>query len=143
MGAAAITANAGIDLIQPAAVPPFLQSMNPFVSGMSLMAWGWGTGWIPLLAIFGIWKHGVRGLPLTYGPGLWSMVFPLGMYAVTTYHLSLAGNLVLLGVLSRLMAWIAGAAWLAAALGLLRASAASLREFERSRTVADERAIRR
>lgn len=121
MGAAAITANAGVALIQPAAAPSFLQSMNPFVSSVSLIAWGWGTGWIPLLAIFGIWKHMVRGFPLTCGLGLWSMVFPLGMYAVTTYRLSLAGNLVLLGMLSRLTAWIAAATWLATALGLLRA----------------------
>jgi tellurite resistance protein TehA-like permease len=54
--------------------------MRPFIDGVSLMVWAWGTWWIPLLAMFGVWKHVVRRVPLAYTPMLWGLVFPLAMY---------------------------------------------------------------
>ncbi len=80
MGAAAISANAGSALMLTDTDMRFLQAMTPFIDGVTLTIWGWATLWIPVLVIFGIWKHGVRGVPLTYTPLLWSIVFPLGMY---------------------------------------------------------------
>ena len=85
--------------------------------------------------MFGIWKHGVRRIPLTYTLMLWSIVFPLGMYAVATYHLSLADNYPPLRVLSHLMAWVALGAWIATAAALIVASARSFREFARSNLI--------
>jgi tellurite resistance protein TehA-like permease len=66
--------------------------MRPFVNGTTLILWAWATWWIPLLAFFGVWRHLVRRSPLTYAPLYWSLVFPLGMYAVATYRLSLASD---------------------------------------------------
>jgi tellurite resistance protein TehA-like permease len=63
---------------------------------------------------------------------LWSIVFPLGMYAVATDRLSLADDYPPLRVLSHLMAWVALAAWIATAAALIVASARSLRKFARS-----------
>lgn len=46
---------------------------------MSLLLWAWATWWIPLLVIFGVWRHLVHCQPLRYHPMYWSLVFPLGM----------------------------------------------------------------
>jgi tellurite resistance protein TehA-like permease len=107
MGAAAIATNAGSTLILSDTHLPFLQSMRPFIDGVTLIMWAWATWWIPLLLLFGIWKHGVCRVPLTYTPALWSLVFPLGMYALASLRLSLAADFPPLRLLSRGMVWIA------------------------------------
>jgi len=127
MGAAAIATNAGSTLILSDTHLPFLQSMRPFIDGVTLIMWAWGTWWIPLLLLFGIWKHGVCRVPLTYTPMLWSLVFPLGMYALASLRLSLATDFPPLRSISLLMVWIALAAWIATVIGLALASWRSLR----------------
>ena len=87
MGASAISANAGTLLIDAPDTLPFLLAQKPFIDGITLMIWGWATWWIPLLFLFGVWKHGVNKIPFHYDPILWSMVFPLGMYAVASARL--------------------------------------------------------
>ena len=57
MGAAAIAANAGSTLILTDSGVAFLHSMRPFIDGVTLIMWAWATWWIPLLILFGIWKH--------------------------------------------------------------------------------------
>jgi hypothetical protein len=32
-----------------------------------------------MLIELAVWRHLIRRVPLPYDPGLWSMVFPLGM----------------------------------------------------------------
>ena len=66
--------------------------MRPFINGVTLIMWAWATWWVPLLVLFGVWKHGVRRVPLRYTPMLWSFVFPLGMYALASLRLSLAAD---------------------------------------------------
>jgi tellurite resistance protein TehA-like permease len=132
MGAAAISANAGCLLVPNGPRPDFLHAMRPFVDGASFSIWAWGTWWIPLLVMFGIWKHGMRRIPLSYNLMLWSIVFPLGMYAVATNRLSLANEYPPLQVLSHSMAWVALGAWIATTASLVFASARSLRKFARS-----------
>jgi len=127
MGAAAIATNAGSALILSDTHMPFLASMRPFIDGVTLILWAWATWWIPLLLLFGIWKHGVCRVPLAYTPMLWSLVFPLGMYALASLRLSLAADFPPLALLSRGMVWIALAAWIATAVGLALASWRSLR----------------
>jgi tellurite resistance protein TehA-like permease len=135
MGAAAISANAGCLLVPNGPRPDFLHAMRPFVDGASFTIWAWGTWWIPLLVMFGIWKHGVRRIPLSYNPMLWSIVFPLGMYAVATDRLSLANGYLPLQMLSYSMAWVALGAWVVTAAALIVASARSLRKFARSNLI--------
>ena len=65
--------------------------------------------------------------PFADTPALWSLVFPLGMYALASLRLSLAADFPPLALLSRGMVWIALAAWLATAAGLALASWRSLR----------------
>jgi tellurite resistance protein TehA-like permease len=132
MGAAAIAANAGSTLILTDPRMPFLLDLRPFVDGATLILWAWASWWIPLLLIFGAWKYLVRKEPLSYHPMFWSMVFPLGMYTVATYRLSLAADFPPLQWIPRIMIWIAFGAWvltmagaLAALWGVLRAPARS------------------
>jgi tellurite resistance protein TehA-like permease len=129
MGAAAIATNAGSTLILTQTTLPFLQSMRPFIDGVTLIMWAWATWWIPLLVLFGIWKHGVCRVPLTYSPTLWSLVFPLGMYALASLRLSLAGDFPPLQTISLTMVWVALATWIATALGLAVSSWRSWREY--------------
>ncbi len=122
MGAAAISTNAGSTLIANPPELEFLQAMRPFVDGTTLILWAWGTWWIPLLVILGVWRHVVRRYPLRYHPAYWNLVFPLGMYTVATYRLSLAADYTALQAVSRVTIWIAFAAWLATMAGLVHSN---------------------
>lgn len=119
MGAAAISVNAGTSLLESDTHLQFLLALKPFIDGVALMLWAWATWWIPMLIIFGIWKHGIRRYPLRYEPALWSMVFPLGMYAVSSFRLGLAADFPPLEWISRIMVWVAFATWCLVMLGLL------------------------
>jgi tellurite resistance protein TehA-like permease len=118
MGAAAISTNAGSVLILTDTGIAFLESMRPFIDGVTLIMWAWATWWIPLLVLFGVWKHGVRRQPIVYTPMLWSLVFPLGMYALASLRLSLAADFVPLRAISGAMVWVALAVWLMTAAGM-------------------------
>jgi tellurite resistance protein TehA-like permease len=129
MGAAAISTNAGSTLVMSNGGLPFLLSLRPFIDGVTLAMWAWATWWIPLLVLLGVWKHGVHGVPLRYTTTLWSMVFPLGMYAVASDRLSLVAEVPALQSVSRAMVWIALAAWTATAISLIAASWRSAQAF--------------
>jgi tellurite resistance protein TehA-like permease len=122
MGAAAISVNAGVVVASDGATTPFLQSLRPFFAAVTLATWAWASWWIPLLACIGMWKHGIHRVPIGYSPMLWSMVFPLGMYAVATLRLSRLAGVPALIAWSQTMAWIALAAWVATALALIVAT---------------------
>jgi len=126
MGAAAIATNAGSTLIVTPTGLPFLEAMHAFVDGTTLILWAWATWWLPLLVIFGVWRHGVCREPLRYHPMYWSLVFPLGMYTLATYRLALASDFTVLQDVARVLVWISFAAWLATMWGLLRASGRAL-----------------
>jgi tellurite resistance protein TehA-like permease len=127
MGAAAIATNAGSTLIVSEPGLDFLVAMRPFIDGTTLVLWAWATWWIPLLVIFGIWRHVVQRYPLRYHPAYWNLVFPLGMYTVATYRLSLAADYTALQAVSRVMVWVALAAWVATSVGLLASMRATFR----------------
>lgn len=136
MGAAAISTNAGAVLLATPDLPPFLHAMRPFVEGVTLIMWAWATWWIPLLIVFGIWTHGVHRQPLSYTPLFWSLVFPLGMYALASLRLSQVAGVAALAMLSQVMIWIALAAWLVTSAGLVSAF------WRRARRPADAKASR-
>jgi len=121
MGAAAIATNAGSALILTDPGMPFLLALRPFLDGTTLILWAWSTWWIPLLLIFGAWKHLVRKEPLVYHATFWSMVFPLGMYTLATWRLSLAADFPLLQLMPRAMIWVALGAWTITMMGALAA----------------------
>lgn len=129
MGAAAISTNAGTTLFAANSATGLLVLARPALEIASFVLWVWGTWWIPLLFLLGAWKYLVHRMPLAYSPGLWAFVFPLGMYAVATHHLSATAELPGWEFVSSAFAWIAIAAWVATAAGLVLANARSFREF--------------
>ncbi|MBE9536869.1 MAG: tellurite resistance/C4-dicarboxylate transporter family protein [Proteobacteria bacterium] len=118
MGAAAISANAGSALALSDPIMPVLVALHPLVSGVALLTWAWATWWIPLLVVIGYWKHFVHHIPLRYEPTQWSMVFPLGMYAVTSFRLALAAEFEPLNWISHIMVWVALTVWCLVMMGL-------------------------
>lgn len=126
MGAAAITANASSSLDMADPIITVLYEMHPLVDGVALLTWAWATWWIPLLVVIGFWKHFVRKVPLRYEPGQWSMVFPLGMYTVASFRLSLAAEFEPLHWVSHVMIWVAIVVWCLVMMGLLRRMAVGL-----------------
>jgi len=120
MGAAAISANAGTSLILSEPRLPFLLAQRPFIDGVTMLLWTWATWWIPMLVVFGLWKHVVHRLPLRYEPAMWSLVFPLGMYSVASARLGLAAEFPTLAWIAGRMIWVAFAAWLIVLSGLAR-----------------------
>jgi len=120
MGAAAISANAGTALAGITDPLPFLAAQRAFVDGITLMLWAWATWWIPLLVLFGAWKHGINRRPLRYQPVMWSLVFPLGMYAVASNRLGLATDMPALRWIATGMTAAGVLAWLLTLAGLGR-----------------------
>lgn len=119
MGAAAIGANAGSALALSDPIFSLLKTFIVIVHLVALVSWAWATWWIPLLIVFGIWKHFVRHIPLRYEPTQWSIVFPIGVYTVTSYRLALAAEFEPLQKVAHVMIWVALAVWCLVTIGLL------------------------
>lgn len=118
-GAMAISTLAGSTLIINAAHVPFLNSMLPFLKGFTVFFWATGTWWIPMLVILGVWRHGVKKFPLRYDPLYWGAVFPLGMYTVCTYQMTVAmAELKFLEVIPHVFVVVAMVAWVMTFWGL-------------------------
>ncbi len=119
MGAIAITTLAGDRLMMNMSQWAFLANLLPFIQGFTLFFWAFATWLIPLLVLLGIWRHLVKRFPLRYDPQYWGMVFPLGMYTVSTLLLSKAAKLDFLAIIPQFFIYIALAAWLATTVGLV------------------------
>ncbi len=111
MGAMAISTLAGSLLIINSEDAPFLHSIVPFMKGFTVFYWATGTWWIPMLVILGIWRHIYKRFPLRYDPLYWGAVFPLGMYAVSTFEMAHAMRFDFLIFLPTTFSWIALFAW--------------------------------
>ncbi len=111
MGASAISANAGSSLYLAAPSLGLLDQLKNVILLADLLWWTWASWWIPLLLIFGLWKHGYHRETLRYTPALWNMVFPLGMYAVATHRLAQAAELAPLLYLSQSVLCVAVITW--------------------------------
>jgi tellurite resistance protein TehA-like permease len=62
----------------------------------------------------------------------WSLVFPLGMYALASLRLSLAADFSPLRTISQAMVWVALAAWATTGVAFVIAASRSFRAFTRS-----------
>jgi tellurite resistance protein TehA-like permease len=71
------------------------------------------------MVAIGVWRHGVRRLPLRYHPGYWAMVFPLGMYGAATFRMRAAIELDDLEWLPQLVLGVALLAWATTMAGLV------------------------
>jgi len=111
MGASAITVVAGARIVNMADAP-MVHATRGLIAGASVIFWAFATWLIPVLVAAGWWRHAVHRIPLVYDPTLWSVIFPLGMYAVAGIFLGRADHLPLVGVMGSAELWVAFAAWL-------------------------------
>jgi len=113
MGATAISirAAAGILALHSPQASALVTGLRPFLVGLSVVLWGFGTWWIPLLVLFGIWRYVVRGYSRAYEPRLWNVVFPLGMYTVASYTLGQTAGLGFMVAVARVWVWVGLGAW--------------------------------
>src|ERR1019366_6935113 len=103
MGATAISVLAGALLLRlPPA--PLGAAVHGVVAGLSVVLWAFGTWLIPLLLVLGAWRHLLRHVSLAYEPGMWSIVFPVGMYGVASRQLGAVLNASWLVTLGRYVA---------------------------------------
>ncbi|WP_329189557.1 tellurite resistance/C4-dicarboxylate transporter family protein [Actinacidiphila glaucinigra] len=109
MGAAAIAVLVPVRLI---ALPPGSTILSrEILVGTSFVLWSF-SGWlIPLLLALGVWRHALRRIPLRYDLGWWNLVFPIGMYAVTTHELGRATGTSWMTSMGRWEVWVAAAFW--------------------------------
>ncbi len=112
MGATAITVLAGSHIMVLSADLPVMVVVGQVVGGLTYLLWAFGLWWVPLLVIFGVWRHLVRRQPLRYESGLWSIVFPLGMYSAASLYYGDVAELSIVHSIGTVGTWVAAAAWL-------------------------------
>lgn len=110
MGALAITVLAGARIVEMADAP-MVRVTRDLITGVAVVFWAFATWLIPVLVAAGWWRHVSRRIPLRYQATLWSMVFPLGMYAVAGIYLGRAADLPVVTAIGRTEFWVALAAW--------------------------------
>ncbi|NLE78180.1 MAG: tellurite resistance protein permease [Rhodococcus sp.] len=86
MGACAITVLAGSRIIEMASAP-MVEATRGLIYGLAVLFWAFAAWLIPVLVAAGWWRHVVKRIPLRYDPSLWSIVFPVGMFAVASIYL--------------------------------------------------------
>jgi tellurite resistance protein TehA-like permease len=113
MGALAITVLAGARIVEMADTP-MVEATRGLIAGLAVVFWAFATWLIPVLVAAGWWRHIRRHIPLRYDASAWSIVFPLGMYAVAGTYLGRADHLPVVEAIGRLELWAAFPAWLLA-----------------------------
>jgi tellurite resistance protein TehA-like permease len=110
MGALAITVLAGARIVEMADAP-MVAATRGLIAGLSVVFWAFATWLIPVLVAAGWWRHRRRGVPLPYEATLWSIIFPLGMYAAASIYLGRADSLPIVEDIGQVELWVALAAW--------------------------------
>ncbi|MBD8011080.1 MULTISPECIES: tellurite resistance/C4-dicarboxylate transporter family protein [Microbacterium] len=110
MGALAIAVVAGASIVGMPQTP-IVDAVRPLIAATVVIFWVFCLWLIPLLVGAGVWRHGVHRVPLRYVPTLWSMVFPIGMFAVASESLARADRLPAAGAVGRVGLVIAVIVW--------------------------------
>lgn len=106
MGALAITVLAGARIVEMADAP-MVAVTRDLIAGLAVVFWAFATWLIPVLVAAGWWRHVRRRVPLRYEATLWSIIFPLGMYAVAGIYLGRADHLPVVEAVGRAELWVA------------------------------------
>jgi tellurite resistance protein TehA-like permease len=121
MGATAISTLAGATLALKSTGSPFLEHLSPFIIGFTIFFWATASWWIPLLLLLGIWRYLYHRLEFSYDGRYWGMVFPLGMYAASSFQLAKAIQLDFLLVIPDFFVYAALLVWALTFFGMLKA----------------------
>jgi tellurite resistance protein TehA-like permease len=106
MGALAITVLAGARIVEMADAP-MVAVTRDLIAGLAVVFWAFATWLFPVLVAAGWWRHVRRRVPLRYEATLWSIIFPLGMYAVAGIYLGRADHLPVVEAVGRAELWVA------------------------------------
>jgi len=119
MGALAITVLAGARIVEMADAP-MVAVTRDLIAGLAVVFWAFATWLIPVLVAAGWWRHVRRRVPLRYEATLWSIIFPLGMYAVAGIYLGRTDRLPVVSAVGAIELWVAFAAWFVVAVAMVR-----------------------
>ncbi|WP_185992463.1 tellurite resistance/C4-dicarboxylate transporter family protein [Janibacter cremeus] len=119
MGAMAITVVAGAKIVEMDSTP-IIDATSGLIGGLSVLGWAWATWLIPVLFAVGVWRHLIHRIPVTYEATWWSIVFPLGMYAVAGMYIGRADSLPIVEAIGAAWLWVGAAAWLFATVQMVR-----------------------
>jgi tellurite resistance protein TehA-like permease len=131
MGATAISVLAGSTILHASHALPAVHAAAALIEGTDLVLWGVGTWFIPLLVALGVWRHLLRRVPLSYEVGLWSIVFPIGMYAAASASSAGVSGLPFLISVARVSLWVGVTASVIVVMLMVRAGMTSLRAAHR------------
>lgn len=138
MGAMAIAVVAGSNIVAMESTP-MVDATRSLIAGTVAIFWSFCLWLLPLLVGAGFWRHFVHHVPLTYVPTLWSIVFPVGMFAVASINLGRVDSLPIVEWLGQAMLVVAVLVWAVVFVAMLRHVAL---EWWRGRQGASRRASR-
>ena len=95
-------------------------ALATLIGGTIVVFWSFCVWLIPLLIGAGVWRHVMHKIPLGYVAALWSIVFPIGMFAVASINLGRVESLPLVESIGNITLIIAVVVWAIVFLGMLR-----------------------
>ena len=119
MGAMAIAVVA-VTFINDMQSTPMIDATRTLIGGTIVVFWSFCVWLIPLLIGAGVWRHVMHKIPLGYVAALWSIVFPIGMFAVASINLGRVESLPLVESIGNITLIIAVVVWAIVFLGMLR-----------------------
>lgn len=119
MGALAITVLAAARIVQMEDAP-MVSATRGLIAGGAVVLWAFASWLYPVLAAAGWWRHVYHRVPLRYEATLWSIIFPLGMYAVASIYLGDVDELPVVHLIGAIALWVAFGAWLAVLVGMVQ-----------------------
>jgi len=118
IGALAIAVVAGAAIVRMDQTP-LVDAVRPLIAATEVVFWVFCLRLIPLLDGAGIWRHALHRVPLRYVPSMWSMVFPVGMFAVASLSLGEADALPAAGSVGSVALLVAVIVWAVVSTGML------------------------
>ena len=119
MGALAIAVGAGAGIVGMAPTP-MVDAVRPLMAATVAVFWTFCAWLVPLLVGAGVWRHLVHRVPLRYEAALWSMAFPLGMFAVASIAMGRTDALPMVEQIGQVALIVAVVAWALVFVGMLQ-----------------------
>lgn len=133
MGATAISVLACSGLLELPDAFPAIAGLRGVLTGAGFILWSIGLWWVPLLVIFGIWRHVVHHHHFRYETALWSIVFPLGMLATSSMAFGAVQGLRVVEAIGQAVVWVAVPAWALVVVLMLAAAVRWMRRIQGDR----------